>query len=534
MTNTSLAQNKIRERMAEHWSSDLSRKQLGFWPTPLESLDRLSSELNGPRIWIKRDDCSGLATGGNKTRKLEFLLADAIAKNAEAIITYGAVQSNHARQTAAACAKFGIDCHLLLTERVRNSTTNYGANGNILLNEILGANLTIVPLDELEKSRDRTIELLNKKGKIFYEIPPGGSSPIGAMGYAHAFQEIIDQAKLNDIETDGQKLIENYEKLLFDLAEKGSFNSSLIKFDVAVRQTIDMASSAYKNEEGIVGVPTGLKDLDDRLGGLHKSDLIIIAGRPSMGKTALATNIAFHAAKKIQENGNKGSVAFFSLEMSSEQLSTRILAEQSRIKSNDIRRGKISEEQFEQFIETSKNISELPLYIDETPAISIAALSNRARRIKRLYGLDMIVIDYIQLMKGTYSLKEGRVQEISEITQGLKALAKELSVPVLALSQLSRAVEQRDDKKPQLSDLRESGSIEQDADVVMFVYRESYYLKSKEPRPATVEHAEWQAKMNEVSHLAELIIGKQRHGPTGNVMLEFEEMFTKFKDAVNN
>ena len=185
----------------------------------------------------------------------------------------------------------------------------------------------------------------------------------------------------------------------------------------------------------------------------HKSDLIIIAGRPSMGKTALATNIAFYAAKKIQETGHKGSIAFFSLEMSSEQLSTRILAEQSRIKSNDIRRGKISEEQFEQFIETSKNISELPLYIDETPAISVAALSNRARRIKRLYGLDMIVIDYIQLMKASFALKEGRVQEISEITQGLKALAKELSVPVLALSQLSRAVEQRDDKKPLLTDL---------------------------------------------------------------------------------
>ncbi len=347
-------------------------------------------------------------------------------------------------------------------------------------------------------------------------------------------ENIIDNAKINDLNVSGQSIIEESEKTLYDLAEKGSFNSTLIKFDYAVRQTIEMASSAYKNEEGIVGVPTGLRDLDDRLGGLHKSDLIIIAGRPSMGKTALATNIAFHAAKKIQETGEKGSVAFFSLEMSSEQLSTRILAEQSRIKSNDIRRGKISEEQFEQFIETSKNISELPLYIDETPAISIAALSNRARRIKRLYGLDMIVIDYIQLMKATFALKEGRVQEISEITQGLKALAKELSVPVLALSQLSRAVEQRDDKKPQLSDLRESGSIEQDADVVMFVYRESYYLKAKEPRPATVEHAEWQAKMNEVSHLAELIIGKQRHGPTGNVMLEFEEMFTKFKDAVNN
>ncbi|MDC3000548.1 replicative DNA helicase [Candidatus Pelagibacter sp.] len=345
--------------------------------------------------------------------------------------------------------------------------------------------------------------------------------------------EVIDQAKQNDLGNDGKKIIENYEKSLFDLAEKGSFSSSLIKFDEAMRQTIEMASNAYKNEEGIVGVPTGLKNLDDKLGGLHKSDLVIIAGRPSMGKTALATNIAFYAAKKIQESGEKSSVAFFSLEMSSEQLSTRILAEQSRIKSNDIRRGKISEEQFDKFIETSKDISEIPLYIDETPAITIAALSNRARRIKRLYGLDMVVIDYIQLMRASNS-NNGRVQEISEITQGLKALAKELAVPVLALSQLSRAVEQRDDKKPQLSDLRESGSIEQDADVVMFVYREAYYLQGKEPRPATVEHAEWQAKMNEVSHLAELIIQKQRHGPTGNVMLEFEAMFTKFKDIQNN
>ncbi len=344
---------------------------------------------------------------------------------------------------------------------------------------------------------------------------------------------IIDTAKLNDLNNDGQNIIQSFEKSLFDLAEKGSFNSSIVKFDEAVKQTIEMASNAYKNEEGIVGVPSGLRDLDDRLGGMHKSDLIIIAGRPSMGKTALATNIAFNAAKNIQDKGEKSCVAFFSLEMSSEQLSTRILAEQSRIKSNDIRRGKISEEQFDKFIETSKNIAELPLYIDETPAISIAALSNRARRIKRLHGLDLIVIDYIQLMKGT-NFKEGRVQEISEITQGLKALAKELSVPVLALSQLSRAVEQRDDKKPLLSDLRESGSIEQDADVVMFVFRESYYLKNKEPRPATVEHAEWQAKMNEISHLAELIILKQRHGPTGTIMLEFEEMFTKFKDIQNN
>ena len=348
-------------------------------------------------------------------------------------------------------------------------------------------------------------------------------------------ENTIDTAKLNDLSTTGQDIIEDSEKLLYELAEKGSSYSSLISFDKALRQTIDMASAAYKNEEGIVGVPTGLRDLDDRLGGLHKSDLIIIAGRPGMGKTALATNIAFNAAQKLQGSGKeKASVAFFSLEMSSEQLSTRILAEQSKIKSNDIRRGRISDEQFDRFLETSKNISELPLYIDETPALTIAAMSNRARRIKRLHGLDLIIVDYIQLMRGSLNYKDGRVQEVSEITQGLKAIAKELSIPVVALSQLSRQVEQRDNKKPQLSDLRESGSIEQDADVVMFVYRESYYLENKEPKPATVEHAEWQAKMNEVSNLAELIIGKQRHGPTGNVFLEFEAMFTKFKDTQNS
>ena len=346
-------------------------------------------------------------------------------------------------------------------------------------------------------------------------------------------ETMTENASNKILDLPGNKIIEDSERLLFNLAEKGSFNTSFIKFDQALNYTIEMASNAFKNEEGIVGVPTGLTDLDDRLGGMHNSDLLIIAGRPSMGKTALATNIAFHAAKKLQEKGTKSSIAFFSLEMSSEQLSTRILAEQSRIKSNDIRRGRISEEQFDKFIETSKNISELPLYIDETPAISIAAMSNRARRIKRLYGLDLVVVDYIQLMSAA-NTRDGRVQEISEITKGLKALAKELSVPVLALSQLSRAVEHRDIKKPQLSDLRESGSIEQDADVVMFVYREAYYLEKLEPRPATVEHAEWQAKMNEVSNLAEIIIGKQRHGPTGNINVEFEAMFTKFRDIQNN
>ena len=347
-------------------------------------------------------------------------------------------------------------------------------------------------------------------------------------------QSVLDEVSTNsDVGTSGETIIQNTEKSLFDLAERGHFNQSFMKFDSALKQTIDMAKSAYQNEEGLVGVPTGLTDLDSRLGGLHKQDLVIIAGRPSMGKTALATNIAFHAAKNIEKKGSKSTVAFFSLEMSSEQLSTRILSEQSRIRSNDIRRGKVSEKEFEQFIEASKNISELPLYIDETPAITIAAISNRSRRIKRLFGLELIVVDYIQLMRSSGKKEYNRVQEISEITQGLKALAKELNVPVLALSQLSRAVEHRDDKKPQLADLRESGSIEQDADIVMFVFRESYYLQNKEPTVGSIEHAEWQTKMNEISHLAEIMISKQRHGPTGNVKVEFEAMYTKFKDLEN-
>tara|TARA_B100001996_G_C18645691_1_gene587310 strand:- start:218 stop:1651 length:1434 start_codon:yes stop_codon:yes gene_type:complete len=346
-------------------------------------------------------------------------------------------------------------------------------------------------------------------------------------------ENLSDQSKADsESTTTGEEIIQSTEKSLFDLAERGHFNRSFLKFENALKQTIEMAKIAYQNEEGVVGVPTGLTDLDNRLGGLHKQDLIIIAGRPSMGKTALATNIAFHAAKNIEKKESKSTVAFFSLEMSSEQLSTRILSEQSRIRSNDIRRGKVSEKEFEQFIEASKNIVDLPLYIDETPAITISAISNRARRIKRLFGLELIVVDYIQLMRsGTTNRKnENRVQEISEITQGLKALAKELDVPVLALSQLSRAVEQRDDKKPQLADLRESGSIEQDADVVMFVYREAYYLERKEPTLGSIEHAEWQQKMDEISTIAEIMIGKQRHGPTGNVRVEFEAMYTKFKN----
>ncbi len=343
--------------------------------------------------------------------------------------------------------------------------------------------------------------------------------------------QLIKDDTLNiDEDKSSDTIIEDAEKLLFDLAERGSFSQSFIKFNLALDQSISMAEQAMKNEQGIVGVPTGLTDLDEKLGGLHKSDLVIIAGRPSMGKTALATNIAYHAAKDIQTKGKKSAVAFFSLEMSSEQLSTRILSEQSRIKSNDIRRGKATEEELGRYIETSRDIYELPLYIDETPAITISTLSNRARRIKRLFGLDLIVVDYIQLMRTNSKRNDGRVQEISEITQGLKALAKELGVPVLALSQLSRAVEQRDDKKPQLSDLRESGSIEQDADVVLFVFRQEYYEEKKQPKLGSIEYAEWQSKMSDIAGLAEILIGKQRHGPTGNIQVEFEGMYTKFKD----
>ena len=345
---------------------------------------------------------------------------------------------------------------------------------------------------------------------------------------------ISDQAKDDQVEKTGENIIEDAEKSLFDLAERGNFSQTFLKFNQALDQTIEMATLAMKSDQGIVGVPTGLTDLDEKLGGLHKSDLVIIAGRPSMGKTALATNIAYYAAKNMQENNEKGSVAFFSLEMSSEQLSTRILSEQARISSSEIRRGKASEETLNRYIETSRNIYDLPLYIDETPAIAISTLSNRARRIKRLFGLKLIVVDYIQLMKTNTNRMDGRVQEISEITQGLKALAKELNVPVVALSQLSRAVEQRDDKIPQLSDLRESGSIEQDADVVVFVYREQYYLEKKEPKQGSIEHAEWQSKMSDIHGLASLIIGKHRHGSTGTVHVEFEGMFTKFKDLPKN
>jgi replicative DNA helicase len=304
-----------------------------------------------------------------------------------------------------------------------------------------------------------------------------------------------------------------------------------------------MAAAAFKREGKLSGIATGLKDLDRMMGGLQQSDLVILAGRPGMGKTALATNIAFNIARAYegekQPDGalktvNGGIVGFFSLEMSAEQLATRIVAEQSGVPSYRIRRGDISEPDFYKITDVAREMQTIPFYIDQTGGISIAQLTARARRLKRQRGLDLLVVDYLQLLSGSSKKGENRVQELTEITTGLKALAKELNVPILALSQLSRQVESRDDKRPQLSDLRESGSIEQDADMVMFVFREEYYLKMKEPKMGTEEHFKWQTDMDLAHGRAEVIIGKQRHGPTGTIQLAFQADVTRFADLADD
>ncbi|WP_018427102.1 replicative DNA helicase [Hoeflea sp. 108] len=334
--------------------------------------------------------------------------------------------------------------------------------------------------------------------------------------------------------------IEDAERRLFELAETGRYDGGFESFSDAVKTAIDMASAAYMRDGHLSGVSSGLQDLDTRMGGLQSSDLIVLAGRPGMGKTSLVTNIAFNVAHAYvpaqQADGsfkaeNGGVVGFFSLEMSSEQLATRIISEQAEVPSSKIRRGDLTEADFEKLVSCTQTLQKIPLFIDSTGGISIAQLSARARRLKRQRGLDLIIIDYIQLMQGSSAKSsQNRVQEITEITTGLKALAKELNVPIIALSQLSRQVENRDDKRPQLSDLRESGSIEQDADVVIFVYREEYYLKNKEPKPGTDEYLQWEVNMNEVRGKAEVIVAKQRHGPTGTVSLGFQGEFTRFFD----
>jgi replicative DNA helicase len=338
--------------------------------------------------------------------------------------------------------------------------------------------------------------------------------------------------------------IEDAERRLYELAETGRYGGGFLRFETALTTALEMASHAYQRDGKLSGLATGLRDLDGKMGGLQKSDLIILAGRPGMGKTSLATNIAYNVARaflgEVQADGqtaavNGGRVGFFSLEMSAEQLATRILSEQTEISSSKIRRGEITQSDFEVIKDKSIEIQHLPLFIDETGGLSIAQLAARARRLKRQRGLDLIVIDYIQLLQGsTKRSSENRVQEITEITTNLKALAKELTVPIIALSQLSRQVENREDKRPQLSDLRESGSIEQDADVVLFVYREEYYLTNKEPRPGSDEHIKWQTDMEVAHGKAEVIIGKQRHGPTGTVNLQFEASVTRFDNLAQD
>ena len=361
-------------------------------------------------------------------------------------------------------------------------------------------------------------------------------------------ERVVNEAFAYDLDRPATVQIETAEEQLFGLAETGSAEAELTPFNKALAEAILQAESAYKREGQLSGVATGLRDLDDLLGGLHKSDLLILAARPAMGKTALATNIGFNAARRLRyeetASGERKAVdgavvGIFSLEMSSEQLATRILAEQSESSSEKIRRGELNEEDFNRLIQVQSELDRLPIFIDDTPAISVGQLRTRARRLKRRHDLGLLIVDYLQLMRPSTSARsENRVQEISDISRGLKAIAKELDVPVLALSQLSRAVEQREDKHPQLADLRESGSIEQDADVVMFIYRDQYYLEKAEPTRKPDEdqtkfderYARWQQRCEEAYGLAEVIVAKQRHGPTGKRLFHFDGATTKFSD----
>ncbi|WP_026606412.1 replicative DNA helicase [Methylocapsa acidiphila] len=352
-------------------------------------------------------------------------------------------------------------------------------------------------------------------------------------------EDIVNAAFDAPVDASPRDQIEEAERKLYSVAEFGRYEGGFQRFSDALTTAVDMAAKAFERDGRLSGVATGLADLDRMMGGLQASDLVIVAGRPGMGKTALATNIAFNIAKAYEfrprpdgtpETVNGGIVGFFSLEMSSEQLATRIIAEQAGVASYKIRRGDIAEHEFHRLAEAARDMQTIPFYIDQTGGLSIAQLTARARRLKRQRGLDVLVIDYLQLLGGSKSRGDSRVQEVTEITTGLKALAKELNVPIIALSQLSRQVESRDDKRPQLSDLRESGSIEQDADVVMFVFREEYYLNNKQPREGTEEFLAWQTDMERVHGRAEIIIGKQRHGPTGTVELAFEAEMTRFSN----
>ena len=354
-------------------------------------------------------------------------------------------------------------------------------------------------------------------------------------------QEISSRAQSIKVDEQPEEQIILAEQNLYKIGDSGKSETGFKSFLKALGEAVQVANAAHHRDGNLAGISTGFIDLDKKMGGLHSSDLIILAGRPSMGKTSLATNIAYNIAKSFKKNDNAdgttetvngGIVGFYSLEMSAEQLAARILSETAEIPSEQIRRGDMTESEFRRFVEAAKSIESSPLFIDDTPALTIAQLASRARRLKRTHGLDALIIDYLQLVRAGSS-RDNRVNEISEITQGLKAIAKELNIPVIALSQLSRQVENRDDKRPQLADLRESGSIEQDADVVLFVYREEYYKEREKPSDHDLEKmAIWQEEMDRLHGRAELILGKQRHGPIGTVELSFEGKYTRFGNPV--
>ena len=354
-------------------------------------------------------------------------------------------------------------------------------------------------------------------------------------------QEISSRAQSIKVDEQPEEQIILAEQNLYKIGDSGKSETGFKSFLKALGEAVQVANAAHHRDGNLAGISTGFIDLDKKMGGLHSSDLIILAGRPSMGKTSLATNIAYNIAKSFKKNDNAdgtsetvngGIVGFYSLEMSAEQLAARILSETAEIPSEQIRRGDMTESEFRRFVEAAKSSESSPLFIDDTPALTIAQLASRARRLKRTHGLDALIIDYLQLVRAGSS-RDNRVNEISEITQGLKAIAKELNIPVIALSQLSRQVENRDDKRPQLADLRESGSIEQDADVVLFVYREEYYKEREKPSDHDLEKmAIWQEEMDRLHGRAELILGKQRHGPIGTVELSFEGKYTRFGNLV--
>ncbi len=383
-------------------------------------------------------------------------------------------------------------------------------------------------LSYLLKLCENTVSIINSKqyGELIYDL-------YLRRRLIDLGTNLINNSYNTEEESDSRSLIEKTEQHLFNLIQNNEFDSGPKDFEEIMQRTIDYAEKAFKKSEDVIGLKTGLSDFDKKIGGLHKSDLIIIAGRPSMGKTAFATNIASNISKEF--DNKKKKVLFFSLEMSSEQLATRLLGELAEISSENIRTGNLSKKDFSKILSSSDDLKKLNLFIDDTPALSISAIRTRARRLKRKLGLDLIILDYLQLVNGeSKKTNDNRVQEISDITRGLKAIAKELDIPVIALSQLSRKVEDREEKRPQLADLRESGAIEQDADLVVFLYREEYYLARTEPPEGTEKHEMWTNKMEKVHNIAEAIIAKHRHGPISKVKLHFNPSWTKFSDLAEN